>query len=139
MTIAHAYMLLLEAAVLVASFGILWLSFWLRDRRRPNREMQAGERSHRPLVDLASEQQDGAKHGPLVIGSVASGARRAIDLASSDVQPASEKDKAVLYRSEYAQYFSDEPQIEAEQEQRAQFKPMKSDPVIHRSTSPEAA
>ena len=139
MTIAHAYKLLLEAAVLVATFGILWLSFWLRDRRRPNREMQPGERSHRPLVDLASEQQDGAKHGPLVIGSVASNARRAIDLASSDVQPASEKDKAILYRSEHAQYFSDKPQIEAEQEQRAQLKPMKSDPVIHRSTSPEAA
>ena len=131
MTIAHAYKLLLEAAVLVATFGILWLSFWLRDRRRPNREMQPGERSHRPLVDLASEQQDGAKHGPLVIGSVASGARRAIDLASSDVQPASEKDEAVLYCPENAQYLNDEQQIQVEQSQRAQLKPMKSDPVFH--------
>src|SRR4030095_12113180 len=66
MTIAHAYTLLLEAAVFAASFGILWL----RDRRRPYREMQPGERSHQPLVDLVSEQQDGAKHG-LAIGSVA--------------------------------------------------------------------
>jgi hypothetical protein len=114
MTIGDAYTLLLEAAVLAASFGILWL----RDRRRPYREMQPGERSHQPLVDLVSEQQDGAKHG-LAIGSVASVARRAIDLASSDVQPASEKDKTILYRSEHAQYFNDKPQIDAEQEQRA--------------------
>jgi hypothetical protein len=114
MTIGDAYTLLLEAAVLAVSFGILWL----RDRRRPYREMQPGERSHQPLVDLVSEQQDGAKHG-LAIGSVASVARRAIDLASSDVQPASEKDKTILYRSEHAQYFNDKPQIDAEQEQRA--------------------
>ena len=132
MTIAHAYMLLLEASVLVATFGILWLSFWLRDRRRPNGEMQPGERSHRPLVDLASEQQDGAKHGPsVIIGSVAFNARRAIDLASSDVQPASEKDEAVLYCPENAQYLNDEQQIQVEQNQRAQLKPMKSDPVFH--------
>jgi hypothetical protein len=32
MTIAHAYTLILEATVLAASFGILWLSFWVRDR-----------------------------------------------------------------------------------------------------------
>ena len=125
MTIAHAYTLLFEAAVLAASFGILWVSFWMRDRRRPYREMLPGERSH--------------ELGPLVISSLASGARRAIDLDSSDVQPASEKDKAILYRFERAQYFSDKPQIQAEQEQRAQLKPMKSDPVIHRPTSPDAA
>jgi hypothetical protein len=118
MTIGDAYTLLLEAAVLAASFAILWLSFWLSDRRRPYREMQPGEPSHQPLVELASEQQDGAKHR-LAIGSVASVARRAINLASSDVQPASEKDKTILYRSEHAQYFNDKPQIDAEQEQRA--------------------
>ena len=63
MTIAHAYTLLFEAAVLAASFGILWLSFWMRDRRWPYREMLPGERSHEPLYDLASEQQDGARLG----------------------------------------------------------------------------
>ena len=139
MTIAHAYTLLLEAAVLAASFGILWLSFWMRDDRRRYREMQSGEWSRQSLFNRASEQQENAKLGPLVIRSVASGARRAIDLASSDVQPASEKDKAILYRFEHAQYFSDKPQIQAEQEQRAQLKPMKSDPVIHRPISPETA
>jgi hypothetical protein len=131
MTIAHAYTLLLEAAALATSFAMLWLSFWLRDRHR---------QLHDPVADFASDQQDGANVGHLVLASVlGSGTRLPIDVVSSDVQPASEKDKAVLYRSEYAQYLSDEPQIEAEQEQRAQFKPMKSDPVIHRSTSPEAA
>ena len=90
MTIAHAYTLLLEAAVLAASFGILWLSFWVRDRH-------------------------GVKLGSLVLARGASGGSLAINLASSDVQPASEKDKAVLYRPENAQHFDDKPQIQAEQ------------------------
>jgi hypothetical protein len=110
MTIAHAYTLLLEAAALAASFAMLWLSFWLRDRRR---------QPHHPAADFASDQQDGAKVGPLVLASVASGTRLAIDLALSDVQPASEKDKAILYRPEHAQHFNDKPQIEAEQNQCA--------------------
>jgi hypothetical protein len=93
MTIEHAYTLLLEAAALAASFALLWLSFWLRDRRR---------QPHHPAADFASDQQDGAKVGPLVLASVASGTRLPIDLALSDVQPASEKDKAILYRPEHA-------------------------------------
>jgi hypothetical protein len=106
MTIAHAYILLLEAVALAASFGIVWLSFWMRDRRRPYREVQSGEWSRQSLFNRASEQQD-------------NGARRAIDLASSDVQPVSEKHEAILYRPEHAQYLNDKPEIQAEQEQRA--------------------
>jgi hypothetical protein len=66
MTIAHAYTLLLEAAVLAASFGILWLSFWVRDR-------------------------PGVKLGSLVLARGASGGSLAINLASSDVQPAASR------------------------------------------------
>src|SRR5690348_16878813 len=33
--VGYAYTLLLEAAVVAASFGILWLSFWVRGGRRP--------------------------------------------------------------------------------------------------------
>ena len=104
MTTAHAYTLLLGAAALAASFGMLWLSFWLRDRHREY-----------PAADLARAQQDGAIVGRLALASVASGLRLTINLASSNVQPASEKDKAVLYRPEDAQHFDDEPQIQAEQ------------------------
>ena len=104
MTTAHAYTLLLEAAALAASFGMLWLSFWLRDRHREY-----------PAADFARDQQDGATLGRLVLASVGSGTRLPIDLGSSNVQPASEKDKAVLYRPEDAQYFDDKPQIQAEQ------------------------
>ena len=107
MTIAHANTLLLEAAVLAASFGILWLSFWVRDRH-------------------------GVKLGSLVLGRAASGGCLTIDLASSDVQPASEQDETFLYRPEHAQDLNHKPQIEAEQNQRAHLKPMNSDPVkIH--------
>ena len=120
MTIAHAYTLLLEAAALAISFAMLWLSFWLRDRHREY-----------PAADFARDQQDGTNIGPLVLASVGSGTRLPIDLASSDVQPASEKDEAVLYCPENAQYLNDEQQIQAEQNQRAQLKPMKSDPVFH--------
>jgi len=125
MTIAHAYTLLLEAAALAASFAMLWLSFWLRD-------------SHRqcPVADFARDQQDGANIGPLVVASVGAGSRLPINVTSSDVQPASEKE-AILYRPEHAQHFSDKPQIEGEQHQRAQLKPMDSDPVAQ--TSPRAA
>jgi hypothetical protein len=70
--------------------------------------------------------------GHLVLASVlGSGTRLPIDVVSSDVQPASEKDKAVLYGPEHVQDFNDEPQIQAEQNQCAQLKPMKSDPVFH--------
>ena len=107
MTIAHAYTLILEATVLAASFGILWLSFWARDGRRPQLDF-------------------------LVLGRAASGGCLTIDLASSDVQPASEQDETVLYCPEHAQHLNHKPQIEAEQNQRAHLKPMNSDPVkIH--------
>jgi hypothetical protein len=79
---------------------------WMRDRRRPYREVQSGEWSRQSLFNRRNEQQD-------------NGARRAIDLASSDVQPASEKHEAILYRPEHAQYLNDKPEIQAEQEQRA--------------------
>lgn len=130
MVIEHTYTLLLEAAALATSFVMIWLSFWLRDRHR---------RHHHPAADFASDQQDGAKVGPLVLASVASGTRLTIDLALSNVQPASEKDKAILYRPEHTQHFNDKPQIEAEQNQCAQLKPMESDPLIHSPTSPQAA
>ena len=107
MTIAHAYTLLLEATVLAASFGILWLSFWVRDGRRPQLDS-------------------------LVLGRAASGGSLTIDLASSDVQPASEQDETVLYCPKHAQHLNHEPQIEAKQNQRAHLEPMNSDPVkIH--------
>jgi hypothetical protein len=122
MTIAHAYTLLLEAAALATSFAMLWLSFWLRDRHRQH---------HHSVADFASDQQDGANIGPLVLASVGSGTRLPIDVISSDVHPASEKDKAVLYGPEHVQDFNDEPQIQAEQNQCAQLKPMKYDPVFH--------
>ena len=126
MTVAHAYTLLLEAAVLAASFGMLWLAFWVRDGRRRH-----GRPPHHPASDSPSTRQDSANAGALVLPTVASGIRLAIDLASSDVQPAGEKDEAVLYCPENAQYLNDEQQIQAEQNQRAQLKPMKSDPVFH--------
>ena len=125
MTIADAYRLLLEAAALAASFAMLWLSFWLRDRHRQY-----------PVADFARDQQDGANIGPLVVASVGAGSRLPINVTASDVQPASEKE-AILYRPEHAQHFSDKPQIEGEQHQRAQLKPMDSDPVAQ--TSPRAA
>ena len=113
MTIAHAYTLLLEAVVLTASFGILWLSFWMRDR------LQRPARSQHPPSAFASDRQHGAMVAPLSIPVVGSAVRLAIDLGTSDIQPASEKDKAILYRPEHAQYLSNKPQIQAEQSQRA--------------------
>jgi hypothetical protein len=125
MMIAHTYTLLLEAAALATSSSMLWLSFWPRDRYR---------RHHHRAADFASDQQDGANVSPLALARV-SGTRLTIDLVSSDVQPAGEKDEAVLYRPEHAQHLNDKPQIQAEQHQGAQLKPMKSDPVIHESTA----
>jgi hypothetical protein len=111
MMIAHAYTLLLEAAVMAASFGILWLSFWVRDGRR-----QQNRATHHPASDFTIVQRDSANVGALVLPTVASAIGLAIDVGPSDVQPASEKDKAFLYRPEHAQH----------------FKPMNSDPVkIH--------
>jgi hypothetical protein len=75
---------------------------------------------------------------PLAPVGVASGVGLTIDLASSDIQPPGEKDEAILYCSEHAQHFNDKPQIQAEQNQRAQLKSMKPDPVIHSQTSPAA-
>ena len=72
MTVAHAYTLLLEAAALVASFAMLWLSVWLRDRQRQH---------HHPAADFASDQQDGAKVIPLVLAGVGSGTRLTIKVA----------------------------------------------------------
>jgi hypothetical protein len=124
MTIAHAYTLLLEIAVSAASFGILWLSFWLRDGHR---------RHDRPTPsDFTIHQQDSANGGPLVLLTIASTIGLPIDVAPSDVQPASEEDKTILHCSEDVQYFHDKPQIEAEQNQRTHLEPMNSDPVkIH--------
>src|SRR5438045_9628331 len=52
-------------------------------------------------LDFARDQQDGAMLGRLVLASVASGFRLTINVDSSNVQPASEKDKAILHgRSE---------------------------------------
>lgn len=65
MTIAHAYTLLLEAVLGAASFAMLRLSFWLRDRRRRHHEPQLGRANHQPRSDRARAQQDGAMVGPL--------------------------------------------------------------------------
>lgn len=108
MTISQAYTLLLETAVLATLFAMLWLSFWLRDRHRRH-----------PVADFASDLQDGPNVGPLVLASAVSGTRLTIDLVSSDLQPASEKNKPVLNRPEHAQYLHDKPQIQAEQRQCA--------------------
>jgi hypothetical protein len=116
MTIAFAYTFLLEAAALAASFGMLWLAFWIRDRPRHIQQVRRARPSRAPVSDFASPQQDFAMvDRRLTLASVASGLRLTINLASSNVQPASEKDKAVLYRPEDAQHFDDEPQIQAEQ------------------------
>jgi hypothetical protein len=122
MTIAHAYTLLLEAAVLAASFGMLRLNFWTRDRNQRH-----GRPGYQPPSDFPTGQQDDAKIGPLLLASVGSA-----DFASSDIEPASEKDQAILYCPEHGQHFNDKPQIQGEQNQRAHLKPMNSDPVkIH--------
>ena len=115
MKIAHADTLLLQAVLGAASLAMLWLSFWLRDRRRRHHELQLGRANHQPRSDLARAQQDGAMLGRLAIASVAYGLRLTINVDSSNVQPASEKDKAILHGPEHAQHFDDKPQIQAEQ------------------------
>jgi hypothetical protein len=97
MTIAHAYTLMLEAVVLGASFAMLWLVFWVRDRRRQLQQTRQPRPTHLPVTDFANPQQDLAMVGrPLAPVGVASGVMLAIDLASRDVQPPGEKDEAVL-------------------------------------------
>lgn len=54
-----------------------------------------------------------------MIRIAASTIRPTIAGVTSDVQPAGEKDEAILYRSEHAQYFNDKPQVQPEQHQRA--------------------
>jgi hypothetical protein len=83
------------------------------------------------MIQVSSPSASDFFNGLLVLASVGSGTRLPIDVVSSDVHPASEKDKAVLYGPEHVQDFNDEPQIQAEQNQCAQLKPMKSDPVFH--------
>jgi len=63
MTIAHAYTLLLEAAVVAALFAILWLSFWIRDRHRRTHQALRTPPGHPPAFGLASPQQDFATGG----------------------------------------------------------------------------
>jgi hypothetical protein len=116
MTTAHAYTLLLEAAALAASFGMLWLAFWIRDRPRHIQQVRRARPSRAPVSDFASPQQDFAMvDRRLTLASVASGFRLTINVDSSNVQPASEKDKAILHGPEHAQHFDDKPQIQAEQ------------------------
>ena len=107
---------LLEAAALAASFGMLWLAFWIRDRPRHIQHVRRARRSRAPVSDLASPQQDFAMvDRPLALAGVVSGLPLAISFASGDIQPASEKDKAILHGPEHAQHFDDKPQIQAEQ------------------------
>ena len=112
MTIAHAYTLLLEAAALSASFAMLRLAFWVRDRHRDAQQVRELLLTDAPVSDIASPQHDFAmmvrRLAPVWI---ASSVGLTIDLPSSDVQPAGEKDKPILYRREHAQHLNDKPQI----------------------------
>lgn len=108
------YTLLLEAVVLAGLFGLLWLSFWAGDRRRSQ-----GQPILPPAPDFTVGQQDSVDKDALVIRIAASTIRPTIAGVTSDVQPAGEKDEAILYRSEHAQYFNDKPQVQPEQHQRA--------------------
>jgi len=119
MTNAYAYTLLLEAAVLAASFGMLRLSFWTRDRHQRH-----GRPGYQPPSDFPTGQQDDAKIGPLLLASLGS-----VDFALSDIEPASEKDQTMLCCPERSRHFNDKRQIQGEQNQRAHLKPMHSDPV----------
>jgi hypothetical protein len=64
MTIAHAFTLVLEAAFTAASFGMLWLSFWLRDRHQQHHDRRELQPLDEPASDLASPEQDFATVGP---------------------------------------------------------------------------
>src|SRR5205814_10191497 len=116
MTIAFAYTFLLEAAAFAASFGTLWLALWIRERPRHHQQVRRARPSRAPGSDFASPQQDFAMvDRRLTLASGASGFRLTINVDSSNVQPASEKDKAILHGPEHAQHFDDKPQIQAEQ------------------------
>ena len=119
MTIAHASTLLLEAAVLAASFGMLWLCFWIRDRHQRH-----GRPDYQPRSDFAAGRKDNANIGPLRLARVGT-----VDFALSDIEPASEKDQTMLCCPERSRHFNDKRQIQGEQNQRAHLKPMHSDPV----------
>ena len=108
------YTLLLEAVVLAALFGALWLSFWAGDRCRSQAQPILP-----PAPDFTIGQQDSVEKDALVIRIAASTIKPAIDGFTSDVQPAGEKKEAILYRSEHAEYFNDKPQVQPEQHQRA--------------------
>ena len=64
MTIAHAFTLVLEVAFTVASFELLWLSFWIRDRRQQHRDRRELQPLDEPASDLASPERDFATAGP---------------------------------------------------------------------------
>ena len=88
-----------------ASFAMLWLSFWVRDRRRQTQQVRP---THLPITGLANPQRDLATvNRPLARVGVASGVRLTIDLVSSDVQPTGENDEAVLDRPEHVQHLND--------------------------------
>ena len=135
MTIAFAYTFLLEAAVLAALFATLWLSFWIRDRhRRIDHQALRTPLGHAPGFDLARPQQGFREWRLLGFAGIFSRARFPLEIAPRDGKPAGEQDQAVLYRPEHVQHFSDKPQIQGEQHQHAQLKPMDSDPVAQASS-----
>src|SRR5438874_12173422 len=104
MTIAHAYTLLLEAAALAASFGMLWLAFWIRDRPRHIQQVRRARPSRAPVSDFASPQLDFAMvDRRLKLAGVVSGVPLAIILASSAIQLASKIDEVILLGPESAQ------------------------------------
>ena len=132
MTIAFAYTFLLEAAVLAALFATLWLSFWIRDcHRRIDHQALPTPLGHAPAFDLARPQQGFREWRLSGRTGIFSRARFPLEIAPRDGEPAGEQDQAVLYRPEHVQHFSDKPQIQGEQHQHAQLKPMDPDPVIH--------
>jgi hypothetical protein len=57
MAIADAYTLLLEAAVLTASFAMLWFAFWVRDRRPDAKQARQPRPTDAPVSDIASAQR----------------------------------------------------------------------------------
>ena len=112
MTIAHASTLLLEAIALIVSFAMLGLAFWGRDRHRNAQQVRQQQPIDAPVSDIASPQQDVAiVVRPLAPISIPSRGGWTIHVAASNVQPAGEKDEAILYRPEHAQHLDDKPQI----------------------------
>jgi hypothetical protein len=89
-----------------------WLAFWVRDRHRDAQQVRQPRPTDAPVFDTAGLQTDVAiVVRPLAPVSIASGRGLAIHVAPSDVQPAGEKDEAILYRPEHAQHLNDKPQI----------------------------